>query len=436
MPPQQPAVEPRPAAPGRRKAVRYGVPVAVAGLAAATVGFVPALASAGAPDLPKISAEELVAKMASSDVQQLSGTVRVSTDLGLPELPGMSGGSASGAAAEGGEGGLFGGPQQHGAEGEGPGDGAGRGTAPQDKLMQLASGEHTLRVAADGPDKQRLSVVEDTSEYSLIRNGGEVWAYDSGNDTAHHAKAPAGAHQKPEGHGPAAGLQDVTPKEAARQALKAADETTSVTVDGTANVAGRDAYQLVIAPKGAPDSTVEAARIAVDAENGTPLKFTLNPKDGGKPAVDIAYTKVDFAKPEAGTFDFTPPKGTEVIEQGSDGGRGEGPAAKPLPALPGLPGAEGGPAAKDGKGGPSGVNVLGEGWGSIAKIKGPEGLAGAAGQGGQLLDSFTEKAKGEFGTGRVVSTRLVNALLTDDGTVYVGAVTKEGLIKAAEADSK
>ena len=62
-------------------------------------------------------------------------------------------------------------------------------------------------------------------------------------------------------------------------------------------------------------------RIAVDAENGTPLKFTLTPKGGGKPVVEVAYTKVDFGKPAAGTFHFKPPKGTKVTEEKLDGGK-------------------------------------------------------------------------------------------------------------------
>ena len=40
---------------------------------------------------------------------------------------------------------------------------------------------------------------------------------------------------------------------------------------------------------------------------------------------------------------------------------------------------------------------------------------------------------GKFGSGTVFSTRLVNALITDDGKVYAGAVTKDALVKAANA---
>lgn len=431
----------QPRTPGR-KAARYGIPAVVAGVAAASVGLVPALASSGNPDLPKISAQELVEKMAASDTQHMSGTVKVKTDLGLPQMPGAGG--------SGGEkGGLFGGGP-HGedrGEGEQDRDGGKSAATPQDKLMQLASGEHTLRVAVDGPDKQRVSIVEDAAEYSLIHNGDEAWAYDSGSDSAFHMKAPNGAvsgHKGDHGEKFGKGPQDITPQKAAEQALKAAEDTTSVTVDGTAKIAGRDAYQLLIKPKDAPHSTVDSMRIAVDAENGTPLKFTLDPKGGGKPAVEVAYTKVDFGKPSADTFRFKPPKGTDVTEEKPDGkghgehfGKGSGKSAPHKGERPDM----------------SGLNTLGEGWGTVAEIKGPKGggmpgmsggesKKGEAGEGAEspqaqeLLNSFTEEAEGDFGTGRIVSTRLVNALMTEDGTVYVGAVTKEGLIKAADAAAK
>ncbi|MGI5349494.1 LolA family protein [Streptomyces sp. CA-250714] len=411
----------------RRKTVRYGVPVAVAGVAAATVGLVPALASSGDPDLPKVSAEELVAKVAASDVEHMSGTVKVSTDLGLPSLPG------SGGAGGGGGGGFGGGP--HGSDGGEGKEGKGEkpDASPDKKLAQLASGEHTLRFAADGPDKQRVSIMEDAAEYSLVHNGRDLWAYDSGSNTAWHAKAPKDAKDSKGAHGRSAERWQgkkpdaVTPQEAAKQALKAVGKSTSVTVDGTAKVAGRDAYQLVIKPKGAPDSTIESARIAVDADNGVPLRSTLNPKDGDKPAVDVAYTKVDFGKPDADSFDFTPPKGTKVTEAKPHEMAGGGDRRAPG-GLAGLSG--------------SGLEVVNKSagdWGKVARIDTgmPGGLGGPSSGGkesGEMLDKFTDKVQGDFGTGRVFSTRLVNALMTDDGKVYIGAVTKDGLVKAANQD--
>ncbi|MFG2195421.1 outer membrane lipoprotein carrier protein LolA [Streptomyces sp. NPDC048639] len=402
------------AVPRSRRAARYAVPVAVAGIAAATIGLVPAFAGSGDPDLPKISAEDLVAKVAASDTEQMSGTVKVKTDLGLPSLPGM--GSGGGSA-------LFGGGDK----------GKGGGTAdPQSKLMELLSGSHTLRVATDGPDKQRVSIIDDAAEYSLIHNGDEVWAYDSADNAAYHATAPEGTgtdgKNGDRGHRPPRGdAADATPQQLAKEVLKAADGTTSITVDGTAKVAGRDAYQLVIKPK-QKESTIGAFRIAVDAENGVPLKFTLSPKSGGGPVFDAGFTSVDFAKPDAKTFEFTPPKGTEVTEQKDDSAKASE-RGTDVPVQPSSP--RGGLPELAGLGG------SGEGWATVVRVKDPEGGPASRREGKgeseaqSLMDTFGDKVSGKFGSGTVFSTRLVNALLTDDGAVYVGAVDKSALVKAA-----
>lgn len=410
---------------GRRTLVRYGVPVAIAGVAAATIGLGTALATTGgSPSLPHLTAAQLLTRMAQSRVQTVSGTVRVTTDLGLPAgldgaLPG------AGALA-------------------GPGRAGGGASAdPQTKLTELLAGTHTLRVAADGPQRQRISLLDSTSEYSVIHNGDQLWAYDSAANAVFHATRPAGAP-----HGKAAvpakpGAKPdhalpATPQDAVQQALKAVDPTTSVTVDGTARVAGRAAYELVIAPKQA-GSTVGSIRVAVDAANGTPLAFTLTPKGSGTAAVDIAYTSVDFGTPAASTFTFTVPKGAKVT-QGTDA---------PSAGLPDL-----GLSVDR-----SGARTLGSGWTSVLEMKqsagpaaGPKSgaikngavmngpMKGAPRNGGagaqslpSLLGSLGHQVHGAFGSGTVISTRLVNVLITDKGTVFAGAVTESGLIRAADS---
>ncbi|MFJ4693640.1 outer membrane lipoprotein carrier protein LolA [Streptomyces sp. NPDC088766] len=380
---------------GRRRAVRYIVPVTVVGVAAATIGLVPALADSGDPDLPKITAQQLIEKIAASDVQQLSGTVKITTDLGLPDLGGLESGLLSGATG---------------------GDDGGSSADPSTRLTELASGTHTLRVAADGPDRQKLSLLESAAEYSLIHNGKDVWGYDSASNEVHHSTTEQGAAAEP---------VPATPKDLTDEALKAVDDTTSVTVDGTVQVAGRDAYKLLIEPKQS-GSTVGAISVAVDARTGLPLKFTLTPASGGAAVVDAGFTQVSFAKPSAATFDFTPPKGAKVTEGDSAD------AASEVPMPP--KGAEEG-FAKD----LAGLDVLGEGWTSVATFDtGGEGVPSAgdlpdAGGLGGFLDSFGDKVDGKFGSGTVFSTRLVNALVTDDGKLYVGAVTKDALVKAADA---
>ncbi|MEU5311075.1 outer membrane lipoprotein carrier protein LolA [Streptomyces sp. NPDC021562] len=394
----------------RRKATRYVVPVTVVGVAAATIGLVPALADSGDPHLPKISAQELINKIAKSDVQQLSGTVKISTDLGLPDLGGLESSLLSGATQ---------------------GGGAGSSADPTAKLTELASGTHTLRVAADGPEKQKVSLLESGAEYSLIHNGTDVWGYDSKSDEVYHSTV---ADSGKERHAAPA-----TPKDFADEVLKSVDDTTSVKVDGTAQVAGRDAYRLVIKPKQS-GTTVGAISIAVDAKTGTPLKFTLTPSSGGAAVVDAGYTQVSFAKPAASTFDFTPPKGAKVTE-GDKADRAAGSHRH------GDGGESGRPTGTPGKGAPKdlekgGFDVLGKGWNSIAVLdsgsKGglPTGSGSASGKAGDLsgfLGSLGDPVSGKFGKGTVFSTRLINALITDNGKVYVGAVDKAALVKAANA---
>ncbi|MFI8894909.1 outer membrane lipoprotein carrier protein LolA [Streptomyces paradoxus] len=394
---------------GRRKAARYIVPVTVVGVAAATIGLVPALADSGDPDLPKITAQQLIEKIAESDVQQLSGTVKISTDLGLPNLGGLESGLLSGAAGKG--------------EGEG-----GSSADPTAKLTELASGTHTLRVAADGPDKQKLSLLENAAEYSVIHNGKDVWGYDSKSNEVYHgtsSKSPEhGKDQQP----------PATPKDFAEEALKAVDDTTSVTVDGTAQVAGRDAYKLVVKPKQS-GSTVGAITVAVDAKTGMPLKFTLTPASGGAAVVDAGFTKVSFAKPAASTFDFTPPKGAKVTEE-KDAGKASGETPRKAPGKPFDLGEAPGHKAGKGLGGHDGMKTIGEGWTAIATFDtGGEGVPSgkAGGEFGGFMDSLGDKVHGKFGSGTVFSTRLVNALVTDDGKVYAGLVTKDALVKAADA---
>ncbi|MGW1121030.1 LolA family protein [Streptomyces tanashiensis] len=381
-----------------RKASRFIVPVAVAGVAAATIGLVPALAASGDPDLPEITAQQLIEKIAASDTQTLSGTFKISTDLGLPSL----GGLASGLGGLG-------------------GDGGSSSADPAEKLTELVSGSHTLRVAADGPERQRLTLLDGSDEYSLIHSGDDVWAYDSKSNEVFHEKGASGAPEKEQ-------KLPGTPKELADEVLKAAGDTTSITVDGTAKVAGRDAYQLVIKPKQA-GSTVASVKIAVDAANGTPLKFTLSSVEGGRPVVDAGFTKVDFGRPAASEFTFTAPKGAKVTE---------GAAEKATESGEDLPKGfeEGFPGLGAGLGKDGGLNVIGEGWTTIAKLdtgapapktdEAPKEIQG-------FLDSFGDKVTGKFGSGTVFRTKLVNALLTDDGKVYVGAVTKDALVDAANA---
>ncbi|MFJ6212503.1 outer membrane lipoprotein carrier protein LolA [Streptomyces sp. NPDC092296] len=381
-----------PGGPGRRRAVRVLVPVAVAGVAAASIGLVPALASGSdAPALPKVSAEQLVARVLGSDARSLSGTVQVGADLGVPQ--GLLDGGASGALPGGGGGGQHGGGQ-------------GRASGPEARLTGLLAGSHTLRVAVDGPGRQRVGLLDKLSEYEIVHNGDQLWGWDSSSNEAVHLTLPAG-HGR-EGDAVPGGLAAATPQQAARQVLALAGSDTALSVDGTARVAGRSAYELSVRPRQA-GSTLREVRIAVDAGNGVPLRVLLEPAGGGKPVFDVHFSSVSFGRPAAGTFDFTAPKGAKVTEQRATGGK---PAAG---ALPGL--------------GADALNVTGRGWTSVASFRLPVGAKGGDRDALALVKGFGKQVPG----GSLLSSRVVNALVTGDGTVYVGAVTPQILEHAAGA---
>ncbi|WP_407560470.1 LolA family protein [Streptomyces sp. 184] len=408
IPPERPAdeAEDRAAeltAARRRKAVRYGVPLGIAGLAAATIGLVPALAQDDGPSTADVTAEELIAKALASEVESVDGTVKVSTDLGLPSLP-------------------FG----------GGGEGA--------DLSRLLAGDTKLHVAADGPEKQRVTLAGSDGDHTVVHNGKDVWTFGGDTDEVYHSTVPkdggkdASKDAKHDGFALPKDLEDATPQELAERLLKAADDTTDVEVAGTAQVAGQDAYELRLTPK-QDESTVRDVTVAVDADNGVPLRVALT-ADDGKAVVDVGFTKVDFNKPDADLF--APPAGAEVTER--DLGEGLGGFGEGFGGGFGKDaGGWGGDWDKGDKGhngdkrhngdalsGLEDVKVHGEGWGSIAEIPLPGDALGEDGV-GAALDFFTDKTD----AGRVFESRLVNVLITDD-RVYVGAVTPEALQAAAD----
>lgn len=269
---------------------RVGLPVAVVvGAAAIGAGVWPAIASDGAPDLPDVSAEELLVRIAESDTTQLSGTVRVQADLGFSGVAELA----------------------RGLDG------------PAGRLADLAGGTSTLRIAVDGPDRQRLALVEGTSDrFALIHRGQEVWAYDSDSNIAYRAEVPLDAERGEPGADELGAAPQVTPQAAVEQLLERAGEVADVSVDGTARVAGRSAYQLLVEPKDEVGGSVESARISVDAETGVPLAVTMVGSDG--PLVDLAFSQITYGQPSGGSFDFTPPQDATVVDIA---------AGDPLPGL-------------------------------------------------------------------------------------------------------
>jgi len=191
-------------------------------------------------------------------------------------------------------------------------------------------------------------------------------------------------------------------------------------------VAGRDAYELVLAPKDT-GSLIGQVRLAIDAKQHIPLRVEVYAKGANNPAVRVAFQQISFTVPDAQQFAFNPPAGAKVTtEKPSDVAKGP---AK-IGAKPDQPGSA--TATADRK-------VVGTGWTSVLVAKLPTDTAAAktsAGSGDtaaqvQGLVNTLPKVSGAWGSGHLLSGSLFSALITDDGRVLIGAVAPEKLYEAA-----
>lgn len=367
----------------RHNAIRWAVPVACFAAVIALATLPGALSSAGAsvPDLPTLTPAELLAKAQSADVEALSGTVVLRNDLGLPDLSGLGGGSA-------------------------------------DAVTALLAGSHEARIAVSGPDRVRVALPGSLVETNWILSGDDLWSWDSESQRVVHvslAGADTGHPQHPD-------RPDANPADLAQRILDAVTPSTDVAVRSPRYVAGRAAYELALVPKSGV-STVGAVAISVDAETGLPLDVAITPAGAGSPAFELGFTAVSFETPPDSTFAFTPPPGATVVEATD-------PAAVASPGTESYHRRHGGdrsPAPAETQPQPQKptVDVVGAAWDSVAVVSG----ANLPPEVAKLFDAAPHVGSGATG-GRLLTTKLVNAVLLDDGRIAVGAVTPDALLAA------
>jgi outer membrane lipoprotein-sorting protein len=359
-------------APTQLRLLRWGAPVVAAAAVAAVASGV-FTAQAG-PSLPTKTAGQLLVDVQGAQVDGLSGTVVQDSELGLPQLPqlGGSGGSSS-------------------------------------SLTSLLTGSHTLRVWYAGDDKQRVALLGSLGETDVVRNGANAWVWSSESNSAQHFAVPAGAAGKQEADQLPAG---VTPQQAADMALKALDPTTKVSTSSTTSVAGRSAYELVLAPKD-DRSLVGQVRLAVDSATSVPLRVQVFGKNSGNgPAFSVGFSSISFDVPSAAQFSFNPPPGAKVTE-----------GTLPTHPRPSAGAAERAKAA---------ISTVGTGWTTVAVLPGP-GTSETTQKGGGLAPFLDQlpRVSGSWGTGKLMQSTLLSALLTDDGRLLVGFVPPDVLYSAA-----
>lgn len=336
-------------------------------------------------DLPARSAGELLAAVENAHVDGLSGTVVENAALGLPQLPNFGG-----------------------------------ATANTTSITDLLSGSHIMRVWFAGPSKQRLALIGTVGETDVFHNATSLWLWNSESQTATHTALPTGESDKVPS--PAqTHISALTPQQLADQALAAIDPTTKVSTDGQRQVADREAYQLVLTPK-ASASRIGSVKVAVDGRTKIPLGVQVFARGEPKtPALDVSFTHIDLTVPGDANFNFKPSKNMTVKEQ----------------KFGDVPGAQ---RATDVA---KALDVIGTGWTSVLELHDGSLLglptpgtqrAGEAAGIASLVLGLLEPVHGAWGSGHLLDSTLLTALITDDGRVYLGAVDPQVLYDAAAAN--
>ncbi|KUM38035.1 hypothetical protein [Arthrobacter sp. EpRS71] len=362
--------------------------------------------------LPPKSAEEILAMIARTQVRALSGAIEQKAELGLPELPASGPGAVPGAAS----------------------------------ALEFLTGSHTARVYVDGPLKVRLQILDQMAERDVVINGGDVWLYNSKQNSATHLTVPEPSladleNSLPTRPTPGMFAPDMpapempptdmpTPEAMAGRFLAAVDAATEVTVAEASSVAGRSVYSLVLNPR-STETLVDSVTIDVDSQTGLPLGVEVRAAGQAEPAYSLAYTQLDLSTPDAALFDFTPPPGATVTEQVLP--------AKPVPTMtqPSTPAPDAPAPAPDatipedqaapGHGSRPRATVTGQGWDSVIAL--PAGAAQTEFTSNPLLSQALQPVDG----GRALTTSLVSVLILDDGRVFAGMVPLERLQSAAAA---
>ncbi|MDQ0030403.1 LolA family protein [Arthrobacter bambusae] len=352
------------------------LPAALVPVALATAALSGSYQAGAATTLPHKTAAEVIAMIGHADVRALSGTLQQSSDLGLPQLPSVGPTASQGPAS----------------------------------VMELLSGSHTARVYLDGPGKARFQVMDMLAERDVVRNGTDLWLYNSADNSAAHMTMPAEPARTPAPHAaPAPGV--TTPEVLAQHFLAAVGPTTDVTVGDGTTVVGRTAYQLVIKPR-STGTLVDSVTIAVDSASGLPIGVDVRARGQGPAAFSLAFTDLSLSTPDAALFSFTPPRGAAVEEK----------ATPQLRALPGKTGQA--PQAKAAFARPT---IAGSGWDAVMGL--PAGTVPADVRSAPMLAQLTQPIPG----GRALTTSLVTVLMLDDGRVFAGMVPLERLQAAAAA---
>ena len=384
-------------------------------------------------DLPDKSASEILQMMNSEPDMSFSGRVTKVSNLGLPPIGNMP--DVSESMVE----------EMEENMPEGMEDFIPRVTNSGvfTDVLEIISGTHEARIYVDGPDKLRIQILDPMSERSLTVNGDTVWFYDDDKLAAQFMTMDSAELEAKKAEYESENSADIeqriadlpfdinNPAEVADYVLAEANEYSAITVGVDQNVAGRAAYELIATPLAA-ETTVDYVSVAVDAETGMALNVKIMAKGQIEPAMELGFTSIDYSTPAASIFEFTPSSDVTVTEMEMpeeftiDGEtytkeelQAELESKKPTEAEYEELKAQ--YEAMENK-----PVVYENGWASAVEMTLSDDMPLEMFE-SELFSEMTQQVDG----GKIISTSLVNVLITDDGRVLAGAVNTDYLLEIA-----
>lgn len=244
---------------------------------ALVIGIVSVAGAGSSTALPTVSSEELMAKMAQSDLrsQSVSGEVSWNNALfGNLEMPtGMAHMPAQSPLLSSGSGRLW-------------------------------ASEAGMRVESQGGGGDQVAAVSKASR--------TAWTYESATRTAQRFVMTGEPVAMPS---PSAAAT-LAPAAISTYLQRLAPFAT-VEVGGQITVAGREAYTLRMTPV-AQDTALGVVQAAIDGETMMPLQLEVFAKSGGEAVLRFGFDSISYEAVDAALFEFAAPDGAKVTTENID----------------------------------------------------------------------------------------------------------------------
>lgn len=384
-------------------------------------------------DLPDKSASELLQMMNSDPDMSFSGRITKVSNLGLPPIGNMPDVSES----------MVEEMEENMPEGMEEFIPRVTNSGVFTEALEIISGTHNARIYVDGPDKLKIQILDPMSERSVTVNGDTVWFYDDDKLAAQKMTIDRAELEAKKAEYESKNASEIeqriaelpfdvnNPAEVADYVLAEAGKYSTITVGVDQNVAGRASYELIATPL-AEETTVDYVSVAIDAETGMALNVKIMAKGQSDPAMEVGFTSIDYSTPDSSVFEFAPSSEVSVSEMEMpeeftiDGKtytkeelEAELESKKPTEAEYEELKAQ--YEAMENK-----PVVTENGWASVVEMTLNDDMPVDLFE-TELFSEMTQQVAG----GKVISTSLVNVLITDDGRILAGAVNTDYLLEIA-----